>query len=96
MYICLFLKQLHLIELIKEGNIEEALVFAQAKLSEVGEGNPTILTELERTLALLAFEEPQKSPFADLLQTTHRQKVNYLIRQSYIESHNFLLLFLGI
>lgn len=66
---------MHLIELIKEGNVEEALVFAQAKLSEVGEGNPSILTELERTLALLAFEEPHKSPFADLLQTTHRQKV---------------------
>lgn len=72
-------KQLHLIELIKEGNIEEALVFAQAKLSEVGEGNPTILTELERTLALLAFEEPQKSPFSDLLQTTHRQKVKFIL-----------------
>lgn len=61
--------------MIKEGNIEEALLFAQAKLSEVGEGNPIILSELERTLALLAFEEPYKSPFADLLQTTHRQKV---------------------
>lgn len=45
----------------------------------MGEGNPSILTELERTLALLAFEEPQKSPFADLLQTSHRQKVTKLI-----------------
>lgn len=90
------MKQLHLIELIKEGNIEEALVFAQAKLSEVGEGNPTILTELERTLALLAFEEPQKSPFADLLQTTHRQKVKYYVIQLYIKSNTFLLYFTGI
>jgi hypothetical protein len=30
---------------------------------------------LERTLALLAFEKPQNSPFADLLDHTHRQKV---------------------
>ncbi|KAL4082202.1 hypothetical protein QTP88_025232 [Uroleucon formosanum] len=82
------LQQLHLIELIKEGNIEEALVFAQAKLSEVGEGNPTILTELERTLALLAFEEPQKSPFADLLQTTHRQKVSSELNAAILRFHN--------
>jgi len=90
------LKQLHLIELIKEGNIEEALVFAQAKLSEVGEGNPTILTELERTLALLAFEEPQKSPFADLLQTTHRQKVICDVIKFYIKLNVFLLCLTGI
>lgn len=90
------MKQLHLIELIKEGNIEEALVFAQAKLSEVGEGNPTILTELERTLALLAFEEPQKSPFADLLQTTHRQKVICDIIKFYKKLNVFLSCLTGI
>uniref|UniRef100_A0A182P295 CTLH domain-containing protein n=1 Tax=Anopheles epiroticus TaxID=199890 RepID=A0A182P295_9DIPT len=37
--------------------------------------NPEVLNELERTLALLAFEKPQNSPFADLLDHTHRQKV---------------------
>ena len=30
---------------------------------------------MERTLALLAFEKPQNSPFSDLLDQTHRQKV---------------------
>lgn len=44
-------------------------------MSEAGESNPDVLSELERTLALLAFENPQSSPFADLLEQSHRQKV---------------------
>jgi len=35
-----------------------------------------VLTELERTLALLAFDEPSTSPFGDLLNLGHRQKVD--------------------
>lgn len=41
-------------------------------MSEAGENNPEVLSELERTLALLAFEKPQNSPFADLLEQSHR------------------------
>ncbi|XP_037936769.1 glucose-induced degradation protein 8 homolog [Teleopsis dalmanni] len=69
------LQQLQLIELIRGGKIEDALTFAQTKLSEAGEDIPDILPELERTLALLAFEKPQNSPFAHLLEQTHRQKI---------------------
>lgn len=64
-----------MIELIRERNTEEALKFAQEQLSERGEENQDILIELERTLALLAFEEPEQSPFGDLLHPSHRQKV---------------------
>uniref|UniRef100_A0A182K6U8 CTLH domain-containing protein n=1 Tax=Anopheles christyi TaxID=43041 RepID=A0A182K6U8_9DIPT len=74
-YLYFHLQQLHLIELIRAGKIEEALTFAQTQISEAGESNPEVLNELERTLALLAFEKPQQSPFADLLDHTHRQKV---------------------
>lgn len=74
-YLYFHLQQLHLIELIRAGKIEEALTFAQTQISEAGESNPEVLNELERTLALLAFEKPQHSPFADLLDQTHRQKV---------------------
>lgn len=74
-YLYFHLQQLHLIELIREGKIEEALKFAQNKIAEAGETNPEVLNELERTLALLAFEKPQNSPFADLLEQTHRQKI---------------------
>jgi glucose-induced degradation protein 8 len=59
----------------RNGKIEEALTFAQNKISEAGETNPEVLNELERTLALLAFEKPAQSPFSDLLDQTHRQKI---------------------
>lgn len=77
-YLHFHLQQLHLIELIRTGRIEEALQFAQEQLSEAGESDENILTELERTLALLAFDEPHKSPFSDLLHPTHRQKVKVI------------------
>ena len=75
----LLLQQQHLIELIRERNIEQALDFAQTNLAEQGEGNPAILSELERTLALLAFECPESSPFGDLLHPAQRQKVSFSI-----------------
>lgn len=75
LYIYFLFQQLHLIELIRANKLEEALHFAQEQLSEAGESDPNALVELERTLALLAFEEPLLSPFSDLLQPSHRQKV---------------------
>jgi len=74
-YLFFHLQQLQLIELIRAGKIEEALTFAQNKLSEADEHIPEALMELERILALLAFEKPQNSPFADLLEQSHRQKI---------------------
>lgn len=85
---------MHLIELIRNNRIEEALAFAQSHLSEAGEEDPSVLAELERTVALLAFEEPLKSPFGDLLAPSHRQKVLFLFWEiinktecSYMKKH---------
>lgn len=74
-FLLFHLHQMQLIELIRAGNVEEALSFAQNKLSEAGEDMPETLSELERTLALLAFDKPEKSPFADLLEQSNRQKI---------------------
>ncbi|BET03498.1 RanBPM_CRA [Nesidiocoris tenuis] len=74
-YLYFRLQQLHLIELIREGKDEEALDFAQTQLSEAGESEPTILIQLEKALALLAFEEPSQSPFSHLLNMKQRHKV---------------------
>ena len=49
--------------------------YAQSHLSERVEENPDVLTELEKTLALLAFENPENSPFGELLHISQRQKV---------------------
>ena len=75
-YLYFHLQQQHLIELIRAGRVEEALRFAQQSLAERGEENTEVLAELERTLALLAFDDPANCPFGDLLNASHRQKVS--------------------
>jgi len=74
-YLFFHLQQQQLIELIRESKVEEALKFASEQLAERGEESELVLGELERTLALLAFEDPEKSPYGDLLSYSHRQKV---------------------
>lgn len=69
------LQQQQLLELIKQGDIERVLQFAQSELSARGEENPEFLNELEQSLALLAFEDMSSCPFAELLQHSQRLKV---------------------
>lgn len=87
-YLYFHLQQMHLIELIRAGKVEEALSFAQTQISEAGETNPEVLNELERTLALLAFEKPQNSPFSDLLDQTQRQKVASELNAAILKQEN--------
>lgn len=87
-YLFFHLQQLQLIEFIREGKIEEALTFSQTKLSEAGENIPKALNELERTLALLAFEKPQLSPFGDLLEQSYRQKIASELNAAILKSEN--------
>lgn len=68
------LQQQRLIELIRQGRTEEALNFAQEYLAPQGEEHPQFLDELERTVALLAFEDTKTSPVADLMDVSQRQK----------------------
>uniref|UniRef100_A0A8B9LF94 GID complex subunit 8 homolog a (S. cerevisiae) n=1 Tax=Astyanax mexicanus TaxID=7994 RepID=A0A8B9LF94_ASTMX len=74
-YLYFHLQQQHLIELIRLRETEAALEFAQSQLAEQGEESRECLTEMERTLALLAFDNPEESPFGDLLNMMQRQKV---------------------
>ncbi|XP_035791630.1 glucose-induced degradation protein 8 homolog isoform X2 [Anopheles albimanus] len=66
------LQQLQLIELIRDEKIEEALTFAQAHFPEASFND---LANLERTMTLLAFNPAYQSPFADLLELSHRRKI---------------------
>lgn len=68
------LQQQRLIELIRAGSVEEALEFAQEYLAPRGEENAAFLEELERTIALLAFEDATSCPVRDLLDASQRQK----------------------
>ena len=62
--------------MIREKKTEEALEFAQTQLSERGEDSPECLGDMERALALLVFDNPEDSPFSDLLLPSQRHKVN--------------------
>jgi len=84
------LQQQHLIELIRAQDIEGALAFAQEQLSV--DDDFLQLLDLERTLALLAFDRPETSPYADLLQLSHRQQlaseINEEILRDQMGSHD--------
>ena len=51
------------------------MTFATEKLAERGAKSEFVLEELERTLALLAFEDPEKSPYGNLMSYSDHQKV---------------------
>ncbi|KAJ4766795.1 LisH and RanBPM domains containing protein [Rhynchospora pubera] len=68
------LQQQKLIELIRTGKIEEALEFAQDELAPRGEENPAFLEEIEKTVALLAFDDVKNSPYGGLLDMSQRMK----------------------
>ncbi|GBG68578.1 hypothetical protein CBR_g3123 [Chara braunii] len=68
------LQQQRLIELIRNQKIQEALEFAQEELAPRGEENKQFLEELERTVALLAFEDTSSCPVGDLLDISQRQR----------------------
>ncbi|KAF8093349.1 hypothetical protein N665_0384s0034 [Sinapis alba] len=68
------LQQQRLIELIRQGKTEEALEFAQEELAPRGEENQAFLQELEKTVALLVFEDASNCPVKDLLDISHRLK----------------------
>ena len=75
--------------------VEEALKFAAEHLAERGEEDSAVLQELERTLALLAFEDPASCPFSDLLAPSHRQQVKDLIERVLIEKRCIFKLISG-
>uniref|UniRef100_A0A668U520 CTLH domain-containing protein n=1 Tax=Oreochromis aureus TaxID=47969 RepID=A0A668U520_OREAU len=87
-YLYFHLQQQHLIELIRLRETEAALEFAQSQLAEQGEESRECLTEMERTLALLAFDNPEESPFGDLLNMMQRQKVWSEVNQCVLDYEN--------
>ncbi|KAJ8566850.1 hypothetical protein K7X08_002672 [Anisodus acutangulus] len=68
------LQQQRLIELIRNGKVEEALEFAQEELAPRGEENQSFLEELEKIVALLAFEDVSNCSIGELLDVSQRLK----------------------
>ncbi|KIO08353.1 hypothetical protein M404DRAFT_349831 [Pisolithus tinctorius Marx 270] len=82
------LQQQRLIELIRQSRIAEALRFAQDELAPRGEESPEFLAELERTMALLAFDSTSSPPPAitDLLSPAQRMKTAGEVNAAILES----------
>ncbi|KAJ7103610.1 CTLH/CRA C-terminal to lish motif domain-containing protein [Mycena belliarum] len=82
------LQQQKLIEYIRAGQIAEALQFAQAELAPRGQERPEFLPELERTMALLAFESSPSAPsgIAELLSSAQRMKTAGEVNAAILES----------
>lgn len=77
--ICFQLRQLQMIELIRNHQLEEALTFAQSHLagplSERFAEYPQLVHEMETTMALLAFEKPGECIYGSLLGPRHAELV---------------------
>lgn len=87
------LLQQHLIELIRAGNLTEALYFASTELAPRGEEQPEVLAELEKTMALLAFDvatAPQSVPVSlqPLLEPSQRIKTAQEANEALLLSKN--------
>jgi glucose-induced degradation protein 8 len=82
------LQQQRLIEYIRQGQIAEALEFAQSEMAPRGEESPEFLSELERTMALLAFESSSSTPAAisELLSPAQRMKTAGEVNAAILES----------
>jgi len=82
------LQQQKLIEFIRQGRIAEALEFAQEELAPRGEENPEFLSELEKTMALLAFESSPMAPpqIAELLSPSQRMRTASAVNAAILES----------
>lgn len=63
------LQQQHLIELIRQQKINDVLIYVQNHLTMEEYKNST---EMEKTLALLAYENPDKSPCSGLLSRSRK------------------------
>jgi len=67
------------IELIRRRQCETALEYAQLHLAAAmqADKDKVMLDQLERAMALLAFDDPSDSPFSDLLLESQRHKVSH-------------------
>ena len=72
--LCFRVLQQQLIELVRGAKVEEAIGFAQKELAPRAEASGSLLSELQRTMMLIAYEDANACPEADLLSQSQRQR----------------------
>lgn len=80
------LQQQKLVELIRCERLEEALEFAQEDLAPLAEENPEFLEQLERTMALLAFDLKANEAVVEVLNPLNRQRVAHQVNEALLEA----------
>ncbi len=80
------LKKQEFIELVKQKRTDEALRFAEEELARRVEGDEGLLRELESAMALLLFEEPEKSPLCHFLSQGYTHETADLLNESILAS----------
>lgn len=81
-------------ELIKASKVTESIEFAQRHLSsQCFHTEDSVLKqrfqdEVDRTMTLLMYEDPTKSPHADLADLTARQKLASQVNKAILEASN--------
>lgn len=78
---------LHFVELICDCKGEEALEFAKTSLAPFGNFQKYV-GKLEDVIALLAYEDPEKSPMFYLLSSEYRQQVADDLNRTILEHAN--------
>ncbi|XP_010519102.1 PREDICTED: glucose-induced degradation protein 8 homolog isoform X2 [Tarenaya hassleriana] len=81
------LLSLHFVELLCARNCTEALQFARTRLAPFGKDQKYV-EKLEDVMALLAYEDPEKSPMFHLLSFEHRQRVADNLNRAILEHAN--------
>ncbi|KAI9113223.1 hypothetical protein QN277_014680 [Acacia crassicarpa] len=81
------LLSLHFVELVRSRKCTEALEFAQTQFSPFGK-EQKYMEKLQDFMALLAYNEPEKSPVFHLLSLEYRQQVADSLNRAILEHSN--------
>ena len=80
------LQKQKLIEIIKQNKVEESIEFAQKTLYPITQSDQTLLSELEKIMSLLVFEDISQSPFKELGTIEQLKKLSSTINLRILEA----------
>ena len=75
-----------LVELIKKGQIHDAIGYAQAHLSSQSLKKEAYQAEVDRTMTMLMYEDLSKSPMAELASQAHRQRLAGMANKAILQA----------
>lgn len=88
------MQQLRMIELLRNEELDEALLFASEHLAPLGEEHPHLLSELEQTMSLFVFDMRSSSAAmpayaTELYDTEYRKRVAEELNAAILASQSY-------